>query len=127
MPSWQHHRARVASLSRDRAPNDPEILAERQAMQAERLAEHVARVVAQAPPLTPEQRDKIANLLRAGGDPPAPRTSLNPPGLETVAAKGTGSTLRPTASPQPEPDGRTGYRDPTGNADVKRAMRGGRG
>ena len=34
---------------------------------AERLAEHVARVVAQAPPLTSAQRDRIAGLLRAGG------------------------------------------------------------
>ena len=98
MPSWQHHRARVASLSRDRAPNDPEILAERQAMQAERLAEHVARVVAQAPPLSPAQRERIAALLRAGGDPPRPRTSLNPPVPETVAARGTGSSLRPVTS-----------------------------
>lgn len=30
------------------------------------LAEHVARVVAAAPPLSPEQRDRIAALLRAG-------------------------------------------------------------
>jgi len=33
---------------------------------AERLAEHVAKVVAQAPPLTPAQRDRIAVLLRGG-------------------------------------------------------------
>ena len=31
-----------------------------------RLAEHVARVVAEAPPLTPAQRDRIAILLRGG-------------------------------------------------------------
>ncbi len=66
MPSWQHHRARVASLSRDRAPNDPEIIAERRNMRAERLADYVAKVVAEAPPLTPAQRDRIAVLLRGG-------------------------------------------------------------
>ncbi len=33
---------------------------------ATRLAEHVAGVVAQAPPLTPAQRDRIAVLLRGG-------------------------------------------------------------
>lgn len=30
------------------------------------LAEHVARVVDAAPPLTPEQRDRIVALLRGG-------------------------------------------------------------
>ncbi len=38
---------------------------------AEKLAEYVVKVVAQAPPLTPAQRDRIAALLRsgvAGGD-----------------------------------------------------------
>jgi len=33
---------------------------------AEKLAEYVAKVVAQAPPLTPTQRDRIAALLRTG-------------------------------------------------------------
>ncbi len=33
---------------------------------AERLAEYVAKVVAQAPPLTAAQRDRIAVLLRGG-------------------------------------------------------------
>lgn len=33
---------------------------------AERIAEYVERVVAEAPPLTPEQRDRIATLLRGG-------------------------------------------------------------
>jgi hypothetical protein len=95
MPTWTHHRARVASLSRDRAANDPELLAEKLNLRAERLAQHVARVVSEAPPLSPEQRDRIAALLRAGGDPPRPRTSLNPPAPETVAARGSGSPLHP--------------------------------
>jgi hypothetical protein len=34
---------------------------------AEKLATYVAEVVASAPALTPEQRDRIASLLRAGG------------------------------------------------------------
>lgn len=34
---------------------------------AERLAEHIAKVVAEAPPLTAEQRDRLAGLLRGGG------------------------------------------------------------
>jgi hypothetical protein len=33
----------------------------------ERIADYVSRVVASAPPLTPEQRDRIASLLRPVG------------------------------------------------------------
>lgn len=33
----------------------------------QRIAEYVARVLADAPPLTDEQRDRIAAILRAGG------------------------------------------------------------
>jgi hypothetical protein len=67
MSSWTSERARVASLSRSRSADDPELLSAKGRLRAERLAQHVARVVAEAPPLTPEQRDRIAALLRAGG------------------------------------------------------------
>ena len=95
----------------------------------DKLSAYIAGVVATAPPLTPEQRDRIANLLRAGGDPPGPRTSLDPLDPGTAEARGTGSTLRPTATPPPEPDdgGRTSYKDPTANAAVRNLTRGGRG
>ena len=33
----------------------------------ERIADYVSRVVATAPPLTPEQRDRIASLLSPAG------------------------------------------------------------
>jgi hypothetical protein len=33
---------------------------------AERLADHIQRVVNSAPPLTAEQRDRLASLLRGG-------------------------------------------------------------
>lgn len=65
--SWTHERARIASLSRSRTPDDPELLEARRTLRAMRLEDHVREVVAQAPPLTPEQRDKIAALLRGGG------------------------------------------------------------
>ncbi len=61
-----HHRARVAALSRSRTPNDPEFLDARRDLRAEMLHSHVARVLAEAPPLTDEQRDRIAALLRGG-------------------------------------------------------------
>ncbi len=62
-PDVAHHRARVASLSRDRAADDPELTAARAELRAATLAAHVARVVDQAPPLTDEQRARIAALL----------------------------------------------------------------
>jgi len=66
MASWQSERARVASLSRSRTPTDPDLIAAKRDLRAERLAEHIARVVADAPPLTAEQRDRLALLLRGG-------------------------------------------------------------
>jgi hypothetical protein len=65
--SWTHERARVAALSRDREPDDPALIEARRNLRAERLANHVRRVVAEAPPLSTEQRERIAALLRAGG------------------------------------------------------------
>ena len=67
MASWTTERARVAALSRDRASDDPLLIAARQNLRAARLEDHVARVVAEAPPLTTEQRERIASLL-IGGD-----------------------------------------------------------
>lgn len=68
--SWTHERARVASLSRSRPADDPDLLDARRNLRAERLAEHIAKVVGEAPPLTPEQRDRLAVLLRTSSSPP---------------------------------------------------------
>jgi hypothetical protein len=59
-----HHRARVASLSRDRKPDDSEFIAARQDLAAQMLAEHIEKVLAKAPPLTAEQRTRLAELLK---------------------------------------------------------------
>jgi hypothetical protein len=67
-PTVAHHRARIAALSRDRRPDDPDLLDARQKLRAEMLAEHVKRAVAKLPPLTDEQCQRIAGLLLAGGD-----------------------------------------------------------
>ncbi|MGO9382398.1 MAG: hypothetical protein ACLP4W_09945 [Mycobacterium sp.] len=61
-----HHRARIAALSRDRDPDDPELVEARRSLRASRLEEHVAKVVDGWPPLTDEQLDNVAALLRAG-------------------------------------------------------------
>lgn len=68
--SWTHTRARIANAKR-RDPSADVTDLQRQ-LKAERLADHIAAVVAAAPPLTDEQRDKLALLLRAGAPPGRP-------------------------------------------------------
>ena len=63
MPQWTHHRARVAALSRDRAPDDPELVDARRSLAAARLEEYIERTVAAAPPLTAAQRARLRGLL----------------------------------------------------------------
>jgi len=63
--SWTHHRARVAALSRDRAPDDPELLNARRDLREERLAAAIRKAVDAAPPLSDEQRTRLAALLHA--------------------------------------------------------------
>jgi hypothetical protein len=62
-----HHRARIAALSRDRRPNDPELVEARRSLRAESLALHVAKTLSEWPELTAEQIQRVAALLRAGG------------------------------------------------------------
>lgn len=64
--SLTHERARVAALSRSRNTNDPALINARQNLRAAKLEEYVSRVVAEAPPLRPEQIDRISILLRGG-------------------------------------------------------------
>lgn len=64
--SWTTERARVASLSRSRSATDPELVAARRNLKAARLEEYVSQVVSEAPPLTPEQIDRVSVLLRGG-------------------------------------------------------------
>lgn len=61
-----HLRGRIAGLSRDRSPDDPELLDARRNLRATMLRDHVQKVLAEAPPLTQEQRDRVAALLRGG-------------------------------------------------------------
>lgn len=66
-PSVARYRAQVAGLSRDRANDDPDLRDARQNLRAAKLENHIAKVLSEAPPLTDEQRERIAALLRAGG------------------------------------------------------------
>lgn len=67
MSNWTVHRAKVASLSRSRKADDPELLTARRDLKAARLEDYVNKVVAEAPPLTAEQLDRVAVLLRPAG------------------------------------------------------------
>jgi hypothetical protein len=66
--SWTSERARLASLTRSRTPDDPDLIAARRNLRAARLEDYIRRTVDAAPPLTPEQRDRLAVLLRAPSD-----------------------------------------------------------
>jgi len=61
-----NQRARVAALVRHRHDGDQDIAVARQALAAARLADYIQKVVAEAPPLSNEQREKLALLLRGG-------------------------------------------------------------
>ncbi len=57
-------RARIAALTRHGRPaDDPELVTERQALKAERLAEQIERDVSTWPPLTDADRVELARLL----------------------------------------------------------------
>lgn len=58
-PAIASARGRVAALSRSRAENDPEFVAARAQLAADVLAEYVAKIVADAPPMTAEQREAV--------------------------------------------------------------------
>jgi len=68
IPAWPSARARVAALSRSRTEDDPEMLRARGDLQAARLAEHIARVLADAPTPSAEQLGRLAVLLTSSGD-----------------------------------------------------------
>jgi hypothetical protein len=64
-----HHRARVGAITRavragERSATD--LAAAKRDLAAERLTEHVAKVLGSWPPLTEQQLDRIAAILRAG-------------------------------------------------------------
>lgn len=62
--TWTEERARVASLSRSRTPNDPDLIAARRNLRAARAEDYIRKMVDSAPPLTDQQRARLAALLR---------------------------------------------------------------
>ncbi len=66
--SWTKARSDLANTIKADPTNVEAITEKRRQLKAARLADHIARVVAEAPPLTKEQRDKLALLLRGSSD-----------------------------------------------------------
>ena len=66
METWTAQRAKVAALSRRRDSDDTDLLEAKRDYRAIRLTEYAAKIVAQAPPLTREQTDRIVAILRGG-------------------------------------------------------------
>lgn len=65
--TWTKTRSEYANLAKTHDPTEPAMVEKRAELRALRLEDHVRRVISEAPPLTDEQRDRIASLLRAGG------------------------------------------------------------
>jgi hypothetical protein len=57
------HRARVAALTRHHSKDDPKVVDATRDLRAASLEQYIRQVVAEAPPLTNEQREKLAMLL----------------------------------------------------------------
>lgn len=60
-------RGRIAGLSRVRPTNDPELVDARRDLTAVRLQDHITETLAAAPPLTDDQRARLAGLFAGGG------------------------------------------------------------
>lgn len=66
-PELAYRRSRLGGLALHYDPDHPKVVAARRELETANLADHVAKVLAGWPPLTDEQLDRIAALLRTGG------------------------------------------------------------
>ena len=65
-PALAKLQARYAVLSRDRDPDDPELIAARRAFAFARFEGQVAEFVASFPPLSEAQLQRVGAMLKAG-------------------------------------------------------------
>ena len=63
--SFRHQRGKVASLSRSRPADDPDLVRAKELMREARVVEHIRTLVDSAPPLGPEARARLASVLLA--------------------------------------------------------------
>jgi hypothetical protein len=61
--TFRAERARYASLTRSRTPDDPELIASRQLMLEQAFIDAIDRALSKAPPMTPDVRERIVGLL----------------------------------------------------------------
>ena len=66
MPNETRRRLRSQIAAASRHHPDTDLRPLRRDLAAERLADYIAKTVAEAPPLTDEQRDRLAGILRGG-------------------------------------------------------------
>lgn len=70
-PAAAHHRGRLAGLKRairngERPADDPEVTEAERDYAATRLADYARELVAKWPPMSNEQIETVANILRSG-------------------------------------------------------------
>jgi hypothetical protein len=65
--NWRRERARVASLSRSRPPDDPDLVAARTSLREARITAQIEDLVNSAPPLTAAMRDRLALIVQGAG------------------------------------------------------------
>ena len=63
-PAAAQHRARIAALARTKPADDPELVEEKKAFWTQRIEDYVRDTLEKAPPLSDEQRSRLAELLR---------------------------------------------------------------
>ena len=63
--SWTHTRSKIAHIKKHDPSADVTDL--RRQLRAERLEDYIKRTVDEAPPLTAEQRLRLAGILAGGG------------------------------------------------------------
>jgi hypothetical protein len=87
-----HERARIGALSRSRPADDPELLDARRKLAEANISDYVERVLASAPPLSEEQRTRLAELLK-----PVRRaaSSAEPAASRKTNGRKTGTSTNP--------------------------------
>jgi hypothetical protein len=68
LSTWTQARSELALLHRDHPDDAEAIAAARRDFRAARAEDYIRKLVDQAPPLSPEQRSRLAVLLLSGGD-----------------------------------------------------------
>ena len=65
--TWTKARSRLGNAVQKHGKDSPQAVEARVEFRALKLEDHVRKVIAEAPPLSDEQKERIAALLRVGG------------------------------------------------------------